>query len=299
MSFKLISTGLIAISLSCSSIIQAADVSITWLGGPTTLIEFDGMKILTDPMLGSGEHAFEMKDPNEMFDLAQGPNSRQFKRLNPKPNISLNKVNTVLLSHAHEDHFDQQAQAELDKNISIILPISDTEKVTNLGFNQLLGLKSGDVKTYLTQSGKIRITAVTANHTDKTELVPILGQGLGYYLEFINDKDTLTLYWTGDTLNTQDLVKEVLQLGEIDILMPNMGRVGTTGPLGKISMGALDVNVMANTLKVKRVLPIHHSTYDLYLEPISVLADQAKGKKWSLDLISEGAKLSYSSATFP
>ena len=90
---------------------------------------------------------------------------------------------------------------------------------------------------------------------------------------------------------TQKVLSAVKKLGVIDILIPNMGRVGTTGPLGQISMGAKDVVHMANYLKVKSVMPIHHSTYSLYLEPIDQLVKLAKDQKWTLNAITVGSVL--------
>lgn len=56
--------------LACAPLRAAPPhVKVTWLGGPTVVMEFNGLKVLTDPMLGEGASAFTMGDPNEMFDL--------------------------------------------------------------------------------------------------------------------------------------------------------------------------------------------------------------------------------------
>ena len=89
------------------------------------------------------------------------------------------------------------------------------------------------------------------------------------------------------------MIQQVIKLGQPDVLIPHLGRVGTTGPLGKISMGASDVIDMSSILLPKKVLPIHHSTYSLYLEPISQLVIDSQGKSYGLDLISEGSTVVY------
>lgn len=293
---KCITTLILALTFSSALLAQAADVNIQWLGGPSMLIEFNGMQILTDPMLGEGDHAFEMADPNEMFDLKKGPTIRFHRRLTALPDINLGSLDLVLLSHAHEDHFDQKAQSTLAKSLPFILPIDDVNKVQKAGFTLLNALQAGQTKTYSAGQGQIQITAIPADHTDNKALEPLLGHGLGYLIKFIEGKQEFTLYWTGDTLATPGVINTVKALGAIDLLVPNMGRVGTTGPLGKISMGASDLITLANTLKVKKVFPIHHTSYELYLEPISELSRLASNQTWGLDILSEGSGLSYSTS---
>jgi L-ascorbate metabolism protein UlaG (beta-lactamase superfamily) len=288
---------ILALVFSPALLAKAADINIQWLGGPSMLIEFNGMKILTDPMLGEGDRAFEMANPNEMFDLNKGPSIRFHRRLTALPDIDLPSLDLILLSHAHEDHFDQKAQSTLAKSLPFILPIDDASKVKEAGFTQLSALQAGQTKTYTAGQGQIHITAIPADHTDNKALEPLLGHGLGYLIKFIEGKQQFTLYWTGDTLTTPRVINAVNALGKIDLLIPNMGRVGTTGPLGKISMGASDVITLANTLNVKKVFPIHHTSYALYLEPISELSKLAGNQAWGLDILSEGSTLCYSTRT--
>ena len=232
------------------------EVNIFWLGGPSMLVEFNGFQILTDPMLGEGPRAFQMADPNEMFDLERGPKVRYYRRLTPLPDIDLKPIDLILLSHAHEDHFDQAAQAKLSKSLPFILPQDDVGKVQSYGFNRLIPLNAGETKTYTENSSSIQITAIPADHTDNKAFEPLLGKGLGYVIKFTEGKRKLTLYWTGDSLMTPRVLRNVKALGEINLLIPNMGRVGTTGPLGKISMGAEDVLKLAENLNINNIFPI-------------------------------------------
>lgn len=272
---------------------DAGDIKIQWIGGPTMLIDFNGMKIITDPMLGEGDQAFEMADPNEMFDMSKGPNVKFHKRVSDMPELDLGQLDLVLLSHAHEDHFDQKAQAELNKNLPMILPIADLENIKGKGFKNLKPAKYGDVFSYKVGKGTIEIIAIPADHTENKSIEHILGEGLGYVIRFKQGQKQTSLYWTGDSMPTDRVVDFVNGYGPINILVPNMGRVGTTGPLGQISMGASDVVELATKLSVEKVFPIHHTSYELYLEPINVLSETAWGKDWGLDVISEGSVLVY------
>ncbi|WP_208978471.1 twin-arginine translocation signal domain-containing protein [Pseudovibrio denitrificans] len=64
-------------------------LQIQWLGGATMLISFDGVTFLTDPAFGVGEQAIVMPNPNEMFDLAKGPNLKPQPRFGVLPAFDL------------------------------------------------------------------------------------------------------------------------------------------------------------------------------------------------------------------
>lgn len=268
-------------------------ISIKWLGGPTMLISFNGFQIITDPMFGEGKEAFIMGDPNEMFDLSTGPNIKTHQRLTDIPSINLSNINLVVLSHAHEDHFDQVAEKKLRKSISLLLPSADENKVKDKGFTNISSLNWGDKQTYKAGNGEISFTAVTAYHSTDQSINPLLGKGNGYWIEFKEGNWQRNVYWTGDTLPTKDLMMQVRQLGTLDILIPHMGKVGTTGPLGKISMGVADTKIMAARLKPNYLLPIHHSTFSHYLEPVNRTSFQIKDTSYELNIISEGEVIKY------
>ncbi|MBI3451470.1 MAG: MBL fold metallo-hydrolase [Rhodospirillales bacterium] len=268
-------------------------IEITWLGGATMAIRFNALTILTDPTFGDGAEAFMMGDPNEMFDLKVGPTIKAHRRLTPFPGIALGTVDLVLLSHAHEDHFDQKAQADLNPALPMILPIADVDQVKAKGFKNLDGVKWGETRKIDARPGQVTITAIPAHHSRNPQMEKYVGVGNGYWIEFSNGAWKRTVYWTGDAFPTADVVKTIRNLGKPDIMVAHLGGVGTTGPLGQVSMGAEDVVALAAEIQPRKVLPIHHSTYTLFLEPIGELAVKSIGKPYGLDLISEGTTALY------
>ena len=182
-------------------------IQVTWIGGPTTIMEFNGLKILTDPTLGEGVEAFIMGDPNEMFDLKKGPAIKAFRRLTRFPGIDLKSIDLVVLSHAHEDHFDQTAQAQLDRVVPMIVPVADAGKIKALGFNDVNGLKWGATRRFNAGRGQVTITAINAHHTENQQREKLLGVGNGYWLEFSQGDWRRTIYWTGDSFPTADVIK--------------------------------------------------------------------------------------------
>ncbi|GHB40483.1 hypothetical protein GCM10007094_32290 [Pseudovibrio japonicus] len=268
-------------------------LQIQWLGGATMLISFDGVTLLTDPAFGIGEQAIMMPDPNEMFELAKGPKIRPMARFGPLSEFDLETVSAVLISHAHPDHFDAVAEAQIASDMPLVATEFDKKAIAEKGFTSISTLSSGEHMWLPTQSGQITITAVPAMHSENAGVLKILGPGNGYFFEFEAGNYRKTLYWTGDTFPTEDVINAVQVLGEIDVLVPHVGGVGSTGALGKISMEATDVVKMVDRLKPKSVLPIHHSTFDLFLEPIWKLAQAMDQHDANLDVIAEGSRIQY------
>lgn len=297
---KMLRTALVAAALivPASSGFAAQDldeprVEVTWLGGASLAFQFNGLKILTDPVFGEGAQAFTMGDPNEMFDLEKGPNIRTFERLTALPDVEPESFDVVVLSHTHEDHFDQTAQSLLPENVPMIAPPADVAKVRGMGFQRVGSLAWGESRTFKAGVGEVVITAVNAHHSTNAGMGAVLGVGNGYWLAFKQGGWRRTVYWTGDTFPTEDVVATVRALGAPDVMIPHVGAVGVTGPLGQITMGAEDVVKFAKAVSAKKVLPVHHSTYPLYLEPISRLAGYSAGQAFALDLVSAGTTLQY------
>ncbi|NQZ32633.1 MAG: MBL fold metallo-hydrolase [Oceanospirillaceae bacterium] len=263
-------------------------LSLQWLGGPTVLITFGPLQLLTDPMLGEGEQAYQMGDPNQMFDLAKGPKVVDHKRLTALPDLNINDIDLSILSHTHEDHFDQSAQKQLDKQLDFIVPAGATEQLAAQGFSNIHELDWGQ-HWQLSENGyNIEITALPASHSTDQNISALLGRGNGYWFTFSHGSWEKSLYWTGDSFATTQLLERLKAYPAPDIMLPHLGRVGTSGPLGQISMGAEEVLDLMAVIKPKITIPIHHSTYQLYLEPIQVLLDKQSTVAGKIQLLNSG-----------
>lgn len=271
-------------------------IEVAWVGGPTMVIEFGELTILTDPVLGP--EGFEMGDPN-VSDLHT---VERHRRRAPFHGVQLDSVDLVILSHIHEDHFDQEAQATLRDTVPILAPNADVEALTAMGFSNVDGMEWGESRQFRVGTGRMTITAVIAHHSRNPQIATTLGAGNGYWIEFSNGDGQRTLYWTGDTMPTRDVVEAVRSLGAPDVMVAHVGGVGTAGPLGRISMGAEDVRMFTADIRPGRILPIHHSTYAFYREPISELVsrNEDEGNRYALDVIAEGATVVYGgSSAYP
>jgi L-ascorbate metabolism protein UlaG (beta-lactamase superfamily) len=117
-------------------------VTVTWIGHATVLINFYGTVILTDPVLG------ERLSPPEFFGANLG-----IRRITELPCTfeQLPPVDVVLLSHAHQDHWDMETLRRFDGRPLAIVPPGDSDlvppgkfrKVTELGWGETASI--GDV----------------------------------------------------------------------------------------------------------------------------------------------------------
>ena len=277
---------------SAQARVSGAGISIRWLGA--TMMEFDigGIRFLTDPCLGEGDEAFEMGDPNEMFDLAKGPNVKMHRRITPFPGMAFSSYDAVLLSHAHEDHFDQAAQAWLGNQGPVVSPSHDALHLREKGVATEV-LPHGSTRTFTNGDTQVRVTATVAIHTMSNQIADIIGQGNGYWIEVEQNGRVQTIYWAGDTFMVDPVLASLPHAMGPDLFIPHIGSVGTTGALGQLSLNGAQALDFSDRIQAARVLPIHHSTYELYLEPVSAMveAHTATNSGATLEVIGEGASL--------
>ena len=279
-------------SVPAASATSFSSISIRWLGAAMMEMDLAGIRFLTDPCLGEGKEAFQMADPNEMFDLAKGPNIKMHERLSSYPGTAHSSHDAVLLSHAHEDHFDQKAQAWLGDNGPLVAPAHDLAELEKKGFSPQT-LVHGATREFSTGTAKISVTAVPAIHSQNSQIAEMLGEGNGYWIELIENGQTRTIYWAGDTFLADPNMAFLKQRPAPDLFIPHIGNVGINGALGQLSMNGRQAIEFAEQIGTKHILPVHHSTYALYQEPVSAMieAHQAIGTSSSLHVIAEGAVL--------
>ncbi|MGH2477313.1 MAG: MBL fold metallo-hydrolase, partial [Candidatus Limnocylindrales bacterium] len=113
---------------------------ITWVGHATVLIELDGVRILTDPFLRD----------------RLGP----LRRRGPSPDLdAIGRVDAVLLSHAHPDHFDRLSLRRLRGDPVVVVPTGLGAAIERMGY--VARELRADARTTI---GSVEVTAVPAHH---------------------------------------------------------------------------------------------------------------------------------------
>jgi L-ascorbate metabolism protein UlaG (beta-lactamase superfamily) len=144
---------------------------VTYVGQGTVLIEMDGLRILTDPVLKRWT----------------GP-LRRFGEL-PDPAVR-HRIDVVLISHLHLDHLDTPSLKLLPKSAVVIGPPHMGRTVSRIGFKTVVETRR-DTSLHF---GDLEVLAVHASHTRRRWVVSPPTDPLGFIV-----RGSATIYFAGDT----------------------------------------------------------------------------------------------------
>ncbi len=206
------------------------ELNLTWHGHATALIEIDGVRLLTDPV---------MRDRVGPL-VRVGP---------PLPADAGRDIDAVLLSHLHADHADRRSLRMLDPHTPVIAPVGAAAWLRGQGLDDVRELEPGAMTTV----GGLTVTATPARHDGRRWPYGRRADSIGLVAA-----GSLSLYFAGDT----DLFDEMSAMaGAIDLaLLPVSGWGPTLGP------GHLDPEraALAAAMIAPRVaVPIHWGTLAL------------------------------------
>lgn len=201
--------------------------SVTYLGHATILIEMNGVRLLTDPLLRK----------------FLGPLRRQYPLPDPKKII----VDIVLISHLHGDHLDLPSLEKLGKNTRLIVPEGAGRYLSSHRFVNVKELKNGESFDL----GDVRISPTLAMHAGRNLPWRPTAEPMGFLIE-----GTHKIYFAGDT----DIFPEMSDIGKkLDLaFLPVWG----WGPnLGKGHMDPRRAAEALLHLQPRVAIPIHWGTY--------------------------------------
>jgi L-ascorbate metabolism protein UlaG (beta-lactamase superfamily) len=198
---------------------------LTWLGHSTVVIDLEGTRVVTDPVLRA--RVWHLRREGVVAAEALGD------------------LDAVLVSHTHYDHLDLRSLDRLDRNLTVVVPRGVARLVRRRGFERVFELEIGEELAL----GGVRIRATRAEHESSRGPLSPSTPSLGYVVE-----GRARIYFAGDT----DLFAEMSQIAPVDVaLLPVAG----WGP--RLPAGHLDPAGAAEALRLLRpkvALPIHWGT---------------------------------------
>ena len=229
-------------------------ITAAWLGHATVLVNFFGIRILTDPVLFA---RIGIRLPG----LTLGPKRLTASALTVR---DLPKIDIVLLSHAHFDHFDMRTLHRFDGSTTVITPGRTRDLLRWTRFRDVSELHWSEIKSVTTSAGKIDIIAFRVEHWGARKRRDTYRGYNGYVLERNNRR----ILFGGDTA-LSDLFAELRASGPIDLaIMP----IGAYNPWIYSHCTPEQAVQMANEAGAHFIMPIHHQTFRLssedFREPI-------------------------------
>ncbi len=171
-------------------------MKLTYIRWGMTIIETDGLTIVTDPVF-------------RVFGLRQSPKSYTLERM-PLPDL-------VFVSHTHVDHFEPGVLKQLAPDTPVWMPSGKEERAVRLGLRELRAVKPWQSEEFR----GVQLTAVPAKHE---------GGELGLIVE-----GERTVYFAGDTSLDRELFRTIGHRWRLDAVLLPIGDIRSLGvSLGQI-----------------------------------------------------------------
>jgi L-ascorbate metabolism protein UlaG (beta-lactamase superfamily) len=199
---------------------------LTWLGHSTVVIDVDGSRLVTDPVL-----------QRRVWHL---------RRDAAVDSQVLGSLDAILVSHAHFDHLDHTSLGRLDRSLPVVAPNGVGRLLRRWGFVRVLEVAAGDEL----QVGGLPLRVTHAEHESRRWPLSARSASLGYIAE-----GSTSVYFAGDT----DLFGGMAELGTMDVAV-----VPVSGWGPRLPAGHLDATRAAEALRLLRpkiAVPVHWGTF--------------------------------------
>jgi L-ascorbate metabolism protein UlaG (beta-lactamase superfamily) len=226
------------------------NVRATYIGGPTTIIEVDGLRFLTDPTFDPAGTTYE----TSVYTLR--------KTMGPAlaPEV-LGEIDAVLLSHDHHfDNLDRAGRAMLSTTGRVVTTRAGAQR---LGGNAV-GVAPWETTTLGTgDTGPVRLTSTPARHGPPTG---DRGPVSGFLITDDESSGAPAAYVSGDTVWYEGM-EEVAERADVRVAFLFMGaaRVREVGP-AHLTLTAAEGVLAARAMPKARIVPLHYEGWEHFSE---------------------------------
>jgi len=249
---------------------MSTSTTATLVGGPTLRLTYAGLTFLTDPTF----------DDPRVYPPGAAGGVTLTKLVGPAIAASdVGSVDVLLLSHdQHADNLDEAGRTFL-ADVPIIVSTPDAA-------HRLPGVTGLEVWESVVV-GDVVITAVPARHGPEGA-EPLSGVVTGFVLQAA---DSPTVYVSGDNASLDVVAAVVRRFPVIDLAVlfvggANVGRFGAE----PVTLDALLAGAAVDLLAPARVIPVHHSDWAHFVDPLTALEDRlaAGGRRDRLQVLARG-----------
>lgn len=228
-----------------------------WLGHSSVLLKIDGFTMITDPV-------FSDRVGIDLGLLTLGIKRLVAPAIEPPP-----KVDMILLSHAHFDHFDTPTLRRMEgKGVSVVTAHRTADLLRADRYGSVAELRWGD----RARVGPATVRAFEVNHWGARMRTDNWRGYNGYLI----DVGPRRIVFGGDTANTSAFQSVRTSRGVDLAIMP----IGAYNPWIRYHCTPEQAITMARDAGADRYVPVHHQTFQLsseaYGEPIERFETAAK-----------------------
>lgn len=205
---------------------------LTWLGHSTVVIDVDGTRLITDPVLR-----------RRVWHL------RREAAVDPS---ALGSLDGILVSHTHFDHLDLASLDRLGRSLPAVVPRGAGGLLRRRGFAHVVEVGAGEEL----ELGGLTVRVTHAEHESRRWPLVKPSASIGYVVE-----GSTSVYFAGDT----DLFEDMAQLGPVEVAVLPVSGWGSRLPAGHLTPERA-----AEALRLLRpriAVPVHWGTFRTPLAP--------------------------------
>jgi L-ascorbate metabolism protein UlaG (beta-lactamase superfamily) len=233
-------------------------ITLAWLGHATVLINFYGVRILTDPTLF----------PRIGVDLGVGSLGPLRLVQCALPPEALPELDLVLVSHAHFDHLDTPSLGAVRGMPAAVMASATSDLLPRSRYASLAELRWNESTTIITPRGAVLVRAIEVKHWG-ARLQRDTYRG---YTGFVVEREGRRLLVGGDTATTP-VFAEHRRYGPFEAaVMP----IGAYDPWIRNHCTPEQAVAMADAAGARLFVPVHHQSFQLSREPFHEPIERAQ-----------------------
>jgi L-ascorbate metabolism protein UlaG (beta-lactamase superfamily) len=233
-------------------------VTVAWLGHATVLVNFYGLRLITDPVLfprigvdvGVGSIG-----PLRLVQCALTPDE-------------LPELDLVLVSHAHFDHLDTPSLAAVRGRPAAVMAWETSDLLPRRHYSSVTELRWNESTSLTTTRGDVLVRAIEVKHWG-ARVQRDTHRG---YAGFVLEREGRRLLIGGDTAQSQAF-RDHRRFGPFEAaIMP----IGAYDPWIRNHCTPEQAVTMADAAGARLFVPVHHQSFQLSREPITEPIERAE-----------------------
>jgi L-ascorbate metabolism protein UlaG (beta-lactamase superfamily) len=233
-------------------------VTLAWLGHATVLINFYGVRIITDPVLFSRigvDLGIGSLGPLRLVQSAMAADEL--------PDIDL-----VLVSHAHFDHLDTPSLGAIRGMPAAVMATATSDLLPRKAYSSVRELKWNDSALMRTPRGEVLVRSIEVKHWGAR----VQSDTYRGYTGFVVEREGRKLLIGGDTALTP-LFAGYRRYGPFEAaVMP----IGAYDPWIRNHCTPEQAVAMADAARARLFVPVHHQSFQLGREPFHEPIERAQ-----------------------